>query len=175
MDHGVMMNRYKISGFTLVELMITLLVFGIIVGLAAPSFVGLIEGNRVQAKSAEFLSGINMARSEAIKRGAPVAVQAVGGGFQDGWCVLTDPAAACGAAPAGVELRSYAAADQMVVSDGGVNQVVFDGRGFRTTPGVGGGVVVISVQPVNCAANEPGRRDIAIAVSGRTEVTGEDC
>src|SRR5690348_5253075 len=59
------MNRHT-RGFTLLELMTTLLVLSILHGLAIPSFRATIENNRVTAATNDFVSSLNFARSEAL-------------------------------------------------------------------------------------------------------------
>jgi len=58
----------KKRGFTLVELLITVVVIAILVALATPSFRGLMDRNAVTATANDLLSSILLARSEAIKR-----------------------------------------------------------------------------------------------------------
>ena len=55
-------------GFTLIELLVTLAVAIIIMTIAVPSFQGLMTNSRLASDYNEILSGINLARSEAIKR-----------------------------------------------------------------------------------------------------------
>ncbi|WP_456418113.1 GspH/FimT family pseudopilin [Thiolapillus sp.] len=62
----------KIRGFTLVELLITILVIAILLSLAAPSFRSLLDRNAATATANDILSSILLARSEAIKREQPV-------------------------------------------------------------------------------------------------------
>jgi type IV fimbrial biogenesis protein FimT len=65
--------RYS-RGFTLVELMITLAILAILLSIAAPSFRDLIQSNRTQTISTDLLNALQLARSEAIKRGEQVEV-----------------------------------------------------------------------------------------------------
>ena len=58
------------KGFTMVELMVTLAVAAVLLGIAVPSFQGMLERNRVAAQSNELLGGLQAARSEAIRRNA---------------------------------------------------------------------------------------------------------
>jgi type IV fimbrial biogenesis protein FimT len=61
-------------GFTLVEMMVTLAVLGIILGIAAPSMQSFIRNTRLASGSEELLMSLMMAQSEAIKRGSSVTV-----------------------------------------------------------------------------------------------------
>ncbi|QBC42376.1 GspH/FimT family pseudopilin [Iodobacter fluviatilis] len=56
------------QGFTLIELMITLLIFGILIALAGLSFQGWIKGTELRTYAESFQSAVQQARSEAIKR-----------------------------------------------------------------------------------------------------------
>lgn len=67
-----MKNSY-IQGVTLIELMIGLVVGSILMVLAVPSFQGIIENNRATAMANDFLAGLQLARTEAIKRGTSVS------------------------------------------------------------------------------------------------------
>jgi type IV fimbrial biogenesis protein FimT len=67
-------GRTGARGFTLVELMITLTVLGILVTAALPSFGRMIRDQRVKTATSDFYASIVYARSESIKRGADVQV-----------------------------------------------------------------------------------------------------
>ena len=55
-------------GFTLIELMITLVIAAIVLTIGIPSFSDLIKNNRLVSYANEFVAGAHLARSEAIKR-----------------------------------------------------------------------------------------------------------
>lgn len=63
----------RISGFTVVELMITVALSAVLMALAVPSFNQMIMTSRLTAQANEMVSAINLARSEAIKRNASIS------------------------------------------------------------------------------------------------------
>ena len=74
------MNRT--SAFTLIELVVTIAVLGILAAVALPSYKSLIARNRASSDANSLLSLITMARSEAIKRNAPVVLCKTANGTQ---------------------------------------------------------------------------------------------
>ncbi|ADJ28935.1 GspH/FimT family pseudopilin [Nitrosococcus watsonii] len=62
------------TGFTLVELVITLAIAAIITTMAVPSFQEMIRKNRMATQTNEFIAALHLARSEAIKRGQRITV-----------------------------------------------------------------------------------------------------
>jgi Tfp pilus assembly protein FimT len=58
----------------MVELMITLAIFAILLGIATPSFVTLINNSRLTSNVNGLMADLMMARSEAASRGVRVAV-----------------------------------------------------------------------------------------------------
>jgi type IV fimbrial biogenesis protein FimT len=94
------------AGFTLIELMVALALATVLLTLGAPKLRDVIANNRVAARANEFLAALNLARSEAIKRGARVVVCKVGmiegsrtpdfsrcdknGDWSDGWILFAD-------------------------------------------------------------------------------------
>lgn len=80
----------RVSGFTLVELMFTLILAGILIGLAVPSFREYRQNSRAANQSNQLVTDLYMARMEAIKFGYPVRVTATGGNWTQGWTVASD-------------------------------------------------------------------------------------
>jgi type IV fimbrial biogenesis protein FimU len=70
----IMWGTAGMRGFTLVELLITLVLVGIVALIAVPSFTQLMQGNQVQAQAEELKIFLQYARSEAVRRGTAVTV-----------------------------------------------------------------------------------------------------
>lgn len=62
------------GGFTLIELMLTVMVAAVLLGIGVPAFTDVIRNNRLAAASNDLLRSSQLARSEAIKRQVPVVV-----------------------------------------------------------------------------------------------------
>lgn len=73
------------SGFTLVELMITLAVLAVLIALAAPSFGDSIERARLKGAADEIVNLVNEARASAMKRNRDVSLTLLGTG--SAWCM----------------------------------------------------------------------------------------
>ena len=73
-------------GFTLIELMVTVAIVAVLAAIAAPSFLPMIERWRVRQTAEALQSSLYLARSEAIKRGGGITIDATGG-WDQGWRV----------------------------------------------------------------------------------------
>ena len=85
------------AGFTLIELMVTIALAAIILTQAVPSFNSLVQNNRLISQKNEFISTLNLARNEALKRATRVTVCASTDqatcdttDWEQGWIVFSD-------------------------------------------------------------------------------------
>jgi type IV fimbrial biogenesis protein FimT len=102
-------------GFTLLELMVALAVAGILLGVAVPGLGAWISEQELQDRADALQHALDVARSEAIKRGGrvdvcPGAGSCAGGAmpWEGGWAVVDDAARPPGSAPIARERRASA-------------------------------------------------------------------
>lgn len=62
------------AGFTLYELLVTLVVAGILFGIGVPNLIAFKRNNDMVAATNDLVGGLYLARAEAVKRGVPVTV-----------------------------------------------------------------------------------------------------
>ncbi len=93
------MDATKVSGISLVELLVSLSVLAILITLSAPDMRTLIVNNRVDNVTSDLFGSLMFARSEAVKRQRTVSLcstidqsscDAARSGWHHGWLVFTD-------------------------------------------------------------------------------------
>ncbi|MCD9521158.1 type IV pilin [Photobacterium phosphoreum] len=90
--HYIHHNGDSQRGFTLLELVFTVVIMGILIAMAAPSFNGLIESNKVKRLATEIEWLLVQAKSEAVMRGKNVYVNAPlvsSTRINSDWCIFT--------------------------------------------------------------------------------------
>ena len=179
--------RYRSSkpnGLTLVELVVTILMASILLAVAIPSFRSLIVRTRVVTAVNSFVSSLNLARSEALKRGQRVTVCTSSDGatcdpavdWDQGWIVFSEIAPPNAVVDAGETVISVRdgldpqftlvgngnVADYVSFANNGATQQVPNGNQMGTISLCGSGL-----------ANED--RDIVINVVGRISLRQTTC
>lgn len=108
-------DRKRAGGFTLLELMTTLTVIGVLLTVGVPTFFDVVRNNRATANANELVNALSIARSEAIRRGVRIGVcrssngATCTGSWSDGWIVFRDTAVTDDANPpvVGEVLRAW--------------------------------------------------------------------
>ena len=108
-------------GVTLIELIVTLVVLGVLVSIAAPSFRSIRDVNRVKAAAEAVYAHLQFARSEAIKQNRDLWVQVTPGDGSSSadWCLGISnsdgcdctTADSCEFGPAGQEIERTLSSD----------------------------------------------------------------
>jgi type IV fimbrial biogenesis protein FimT len=161
------MHRERNRGFTLYELMVTLAVAAIILSFGVPGFMSFIDNNRATTDANDLITALNLARSEATRRGAPVtvcrstdgAICSAGTDWSVGWIVRT----------ADEVLRVWPERSGGANSvSGDVSQIVFRARGSLEGAGTD-----LEVRLPDCTGNNG--RDVMVNAAGRIAVKRVAC
>lgn len=135
-----MCYRSKATGFTLIELMVTIAILAITVTIAIPSFQNVIASNQLQEGRERLRMAIQTAKGEAVARNQTVSLcpssdgSTCGGNgdWDESWLVVADSNDS-GAVSIGTTLRVFEAPDASevtLVHIGGVNFIRFESNGI---------------------------------------------
>lgn len=167
------------TGFTLVELMITIVVLAILLTVAIPNFTELIRNNQMVVQTERFARDLNYARSEAIKLRQQVSVckssnqtacQVGATNWEDGWIVFSDDNGDGSLNGADRRLRvSTGLDDNFTITTGGnfASWVSYDPSGISDGSGGLGNDTFTICRP-DATAEES--RDIVISRVGRVAI-----
>ncbi|MFK4751050.1 GspH/FimT family pseudopilin [Oceanobacter antarcticus] len=172
-----------LSGFTLIELMVTIAIFGIIMFAAAPSLSSFLSRSELTAEANRFMGALVFARTEAVKRNTNVVLcpskdqtSCNSSNWADGWITFQDTdGSGTLAADSSEEVIKYAdaASSVNIYPDSEFAAAIrykADGN-ITNNPGK----VVICSEQAPAAVNA---REVGIASGGRTSITAtqkSDC
>jgi type IV fimbrial biogenesis protein FimT len=168
----MLLPNSKSFGFSMVELMITVSLLGILAAFAIPSYSDWVQNNRTRNAAESIQTGIQLARGEAVKRNAQVQFTL---GVNSAWtvgCVTAVPdndgdgIADC---PAAIQSRatSEGSSADVTVTPSVASPYVFNSLGILT-PAPAGGAVTIDVD--NTAATDSRELRIVIGVGGSSRM-----
>lgn len=171
----------RMRGLTLIELMVTLAVAGVVVALGAPSFLRLLARHAIAAQAEELQDAVRIGRNEAMKRGGPVVLCrteaadtshcADGGGSWQTWLLFAD-AGRTGAFAAGdAILRQHVDVSNRMTIASDAGSLRFEATGLVRCDTAG---AVFTLNPAGASA-DPGGSDRAlqrrVCVPPRGDVT----
>lgn len=123
--------RRHTGGFTLIEMIVTVTLVGILLTIAVPSFWKLILNQGIKTASYDIFAAMEYARSEAIKTNGPVSLRAgasTDGAWTTGWRVVN---------ASSTVLRSWSAASNLSITEtanSGATVITFGPDGRVTSP-----------------------------------------
>lgn len=159
--------RSRSGGFTLLELLATVVIIAVLGAIAIPNFRLFRMGMQTTETNNDLIADLNFARAEAVKRGVPVAIYGNGGtGWTSGWNVMADADVDGNwndpvlkqhpAMPTGYKVN--------VANVGAIgNPLVFNGQGQRQSPAAGVVVAFVVCRPDNSVSKA---REVDVSASG---------
>lgn len=94
------MKKFNTQGFTLIELIVSVAIAGILLAVGIPSLQSLSERGKLNAQLSTLVSSMKLARSEAVAKSSPVILCASGDGescrgsdqsqWEKGWFIFLD-------------------------------------------------------------------------------------
>jgi len=169
------------TGFTLIELMVTIAVVAILLTVGVPSFRSLTQNNRMSTQANELMAALTLARSEAVKRGASVTIcssadQASCAGSNNwatGWIVFSDSNADATVDAGETIVRTWAAltggSTLLGIGVGGANSITFLASGLTSLAAD----AVFSLSTNGCTGNNA--RTIRVNRTGRANAAAAAC
>jgi type IV fimbrial biogenesis protein FimT len=152
--------RRRDGGFTLVELMTVVTVLALVGALATPGFAAFAASQSIRSAANDLASDLMLARNEALKRNATVAVAPAGTDWAAGWTVTAG----------GTVVSSRGASLQPLAFDNAPGAISFNLYGRVATPAVGVRITVSSPR-----ATDASRRCVELDLTGRARVGSGAC
>lgn len=161
----------KQSGFTLMELLVTISIIGVVTSMAYPTFQETMRKSRIESATTNLLNAMAIARSEAVKTNMPVTFcQSVSAtacshypDWNKGWVVLRGGTVVAASAEASEKVVIKSKIGSVYKNDFVYNP---DGRSSSTTP------QVFSIYSQGLP--EEGAKEIIIDPTGRPRVSRVD-
>lgn len=186
------MHQKHTSGFSLIELLITIAVVAILLALGLPSFQDALRSNRVATATNELIASFALARSEAIRttHGSGICTSTAGtecdagSDWDDGWLVWSDSDddgdldTGADAEPIIRYIQGHANLELTGEADNGASPTIiaFDPRGrvfadLGSTPQVR----TITLIPKGCDPGQALQRTFTLNITGQYNVAKGNC
>ncbi|MFV8836658.1 GspH/FimT family pseudopilin [Aquisalimonas sp.] len=157
---------HKEKGFTLIELMVTVAVMGVLLTLGIPGFQYLMQSNHMSTQTNELVTGLATARSEAVRSNQSTVLEAIDGDWDDGFRIVRDSDALR-------VFETFGTGLELDDGDGGTPpaNITFRGDGTR---GAASSTVTIGLEPADDCMGDM-RREITITPGGSVSTTRSAC
>lgn len=169
-----MTGRNPQRGFTLIEMVVTIVVLGILLAIAVPPFMSLMDSIRVKRAGDAVSAFLVNAKSEAIKRNVTVRVIVQEASSGANWCLGMTTASTCDCMTQdaclidGVERKIASTLYKNVSLDD-----PDDGHVFSFSP-LRGTVPVASVETVELESGNGIKLNVVVAITGRIRLCSPD-
>ncbi len=160
----------KQSGMNIIELLSALAISAITLAFGVSGFQSIIASSIATTQVNDMVAGLNLARSEAIKRGVSVNFSALGGVWGDGWEVGVDANSDGDFYDAGdTWIRVWTPGQKALtpVNTEGLITVSYSSRGNAG--------VATTFRLTDCLSGTSHGRSLAIAASGHASASKVDC
>lgn len=173
MDYEKLRNCSGNKGYSLIELLISLTILSVLLAVSLPNFQDTIESNVTNSQAKLFMTTLNLARSEAIKRGTNVGICPSNDGqdcdaasWSTGWIVFVDVNGDADGASGSIDvadivIRVFDALGADSVLTVTTDFLEYNSMGFGATAGVQTMLLCPST------ANSDNAHSVEIGISGR--------
>ena len=170
--------HHREKAFTLVEMIMTLVLIGILVAIALPSYRAVMQNMRVSSVSNDFMATLSYARSEALKRNQPVSICAAtdsdftrcgsNSNWANGWIVFVDSDSNGIIASSSDRLKTHDALSNGSLILSSLPYITYNHSGF-----LGSNAGSFTISTAGCSGSSA--QLITLSIIGRASVTSAAC
>lgn len=173
--------KRRTTGFTLIELMVTVSIAAILLLVAVPSLTAFRRNAELTSVANKVISSINAARGEAMKRGMSALVVPLNNGasWNAGWVAFVDKTASLAYASTNegtISIQQPVPNGISVIGNGTATgstpYIMFDASGFSRRKDGGFGALALQIQRTDIAASDQPEqtRYVIVGSTGRVRV-----
>lgn len=161
--------RHKQTGFTLIELMVTMTVGAVLMAVGVPSMRNFQRNSELASASNNLIAAVNVARGEAMKRGTnAMVIPKQTSGWDSGWVVFVDQDRDGKYNPSAdiTIFEQSLPTDTFLAVSGSAAYLLFDGSGYAKTTGGGFAATTLMIKRTDVSDFDQVRY-IKVAQTGR--------
>jgi type IV fimbrial biogenesis protein FimT len=168
--------KNRAQGMTLIELMIAILIVAILMSMAVPSFRQFAADSRTTAATSDLVTALNVARSEALRRGTQVVACASANLAQcsdsttwsTGWIVFADEDGD-GAVDADELVQTWTSPGGSIAVTSTANRAVYNSMGMATPAQE----ATFTIKLTGCTGEHA--KQTVMSASGSLQTKKKDC